>query len=252
MSFNVLSYFDKRIPKEVLEYAAERDCPPDVIVKFKPTPESKPYYALSMVDVDIDWVEVVRRSAIEVTVAYAYPIKTASQRIALSTRYLTAMELPFVPVIPAELPLIHNFRFHHQPLRDWLVTISEVEDKSGDQEFKNIFVEYMMKQDVFELSDFVSNFNGDIYKFQIIIEKDSDTNVYLAGISFEGYSLDLKDDQYIEELGRLDNTFFEKLYRFCLGYGKACLENDVHLVKNIEDLIRQKRPLHDILNYFND
>lgn len=47
MSFNLLSYFDKRIPKEVLEYAVERDCPPDVIVKFKPTAESEPYYALS-------------------------------------------------------------------------------------------------------------------------------------------------------------------------------------------------------------
>lgn len=28
MSFNVLEYFNKRIPKEVLEYAAERDCLP--------------------------------------------------------------------------------------------------------------------------------------------------------------------------------------------------------------------------------
>ena len=247
MSFNVLEYFNKRIPKEVLEYAAERDCPPDVIIKFKPTTESEPYYALSMVDVDIDWVEVVRRRANEVTVAYAYPIKTASQRVALSTRYLTAMELPFIPVIPAELPLIHNFRFHHQPLDKWIM----LSDSSKDKSFEQVFVGYMAKQETFELSDQAFNFPEGSYSFKIIIEKDLETNSYHAEMLLAECGFGQHRSVSTEELGHLDNTFFEKLYQFCLNYSKLDKEELPHFVKNIEDLIRQKRPFHDILNYFN-
>lgn len=251
MSFNVLEYFDKCIPKEVLEYAAERDCPPDVIVKFKPTTESEPYYALSMVDDDIDWVEVVRRRANEVTVAYGYPIKTASQRIALSARYLTAMELPFVPVIPAELPLIHNFRFHHYRLNPWLFTLTKEEDKLDDKGFGSVFVSYMAEQETFELSAMAFNFPEGSYSFKITIEKDLETNSYQAEMLLGECGFGQHLSVSTEELGHLDNTFFEKLYQFCLNYSKLDKEELPHFVKNIEDLIRQKRPFHDILNYFN-
>lgn len=252
MSFNVLSYFDKRIPRIVLEYAAEKDCPPDVIVKFNPTTESGPYYALCMIDKGIDWVEIIRERSTEVTVAYAYPIQTASQRIAVGARYQTALELPFVPVIPAELPLIHNFRFHHYLLDSWLFPLIKDEDKLGDKGFGNIFVDYMMKQDEFELSDFAIDSDQHPYSFKIEIEKNPENNTYHATmiINESGFGVDKLITP--EELGHLDNTFFEKLYLFCLSYGKACLEDDVHFVKNIEDLIRQKRPFHDILNYFNN
>lgn len=247
MSFNVLEYFNKRIPKEVLEYAAERDCLPDVIVKFKPTAESEPYYALCMVGEDIDWVEVVRKRAHEIVVAYAYPIKTASQRIAVSTRYLAAMELPFVPIIPAELPLIHNFRFHHKPLNQWIM----LSDSSKDQSFENLFVDYMMRQDEFELSGYAFSHGEGSYNFKIFIEKHPENNTYRAEMVGEASELGLNQLVSSEELGHLDQAFFKKLYQFCLNYGKARLEDDIRSVKDIEDLIRQKRLFHDILNYFN-
>ena len=54
MSFNLLSYFDKRIPSEVLDYAKEINCPSDCIVAFKPAAGSATYYALADLDSDND------------------------------------------------------------------------------------------------------------------------------------------------------------------------------------------------------
>lgn len=251
MSFNVLEYFDKRIPRNVLGYASEKNCPRDCIVKFKPTPESEPYYALCDIGSGKEWVEVIRQRMNEITIAYAYPIQTSGQRIAVGARYNTALELPIVPVIPGELPLIHNFKFHHQSLRDWLLTMSEVEDKSGDLDFESIFVDYMMKQDEFELSGFAMDSERYPCSFKIVIEKNPENNTYHAEMVLDESWFRIDKQRLTEELGHLDNTFFEKLYQFCLGYGKACLEDPSHSIKDIEDLVKQKCPFHDILNYFN-
>ena len=250
MSFNVLEYFDKRIPRKVLEYAAERDCPPDVIVKFKPSAESGPYYALCMIDKGIDWVEIIHERMSEITVAYAYPIQTASQRIALGARYETALELPFIPVIPAELPLIYNFRFHHERInRQSLISCRA---SNIEEYYRSMIVNYLMRLDEFELTGISLDRQEGFHSFRVVIEKDLDTHTYSATMMSADRLKDQTKIAYSEELGHLDQAFFEKIYGFCIDYGKACLKEDVNHTIELEGLIKQKRPFQEILNYFND
>lgn len=250
MSFNLLEYFDKRIPRKVLEYAAERDCPPDAIVKFKPSAESGSYYALCDIDSGKEWVEIIRQHENEVTIAYAYPIQTASQRIALGARYETALELPFIPVIPAELPLIYNFRFHHERInRQSLISCRA---SNIEEYYRSMVVNYLMRLDEFELTGISLDCQEGFHSFRVVIERDLDTHTYSATMMSADRLKDQTAIAYSEELGHLDQAFFEKIYGFCINYGKACLKEDANHVIEFEEFVKQKRPFHDILNYLNN
>lgn len=249
MSFNLLSYFDKRIPSEVLDYAKEINCPSDCIVAFKPAAGSATYYALADLDSDNDWLEVVRLNDRGVTVAYAYPKKTASQCIALISRYQTAMELPFVPVIPAELPLLFNFGFHNQRLNKIIVSHACRLDPSVN-DYSDVIVPYLCELDEFDLSECYLNEKGGFHKFKIVVRKEKEPNKYIIYYVIDPLAKNISD-HYFAIIDANAETLMRSIWNFCINYGKACLEDDVHFVKNIEDFIRQKRPFHDILNYFN-